>query len=479
MKTIIFFDRSDLTLLYILLSKELQGKVNIIHVAFSNKEKMLLKEAGILDFVDYHEEISKLVDKIKPSDLLIKEIDDTIITQSKGLLNLNGSIQSDRGYSVLNYEEALLLACCHYTAWKNIFQKQHVDLLFHEPASQFMTHIAALNCKKQGGKYIYLTQLQGDRKGFFYLNIDGEDFSCKELEDKYIYFKNNPLEINIERCKDWVASFNNNYNIAFADLVNSKAPRWKLCYSAIRHILMRGNRFDRLKDNIDYWLQQRNYPKEKLYNLRQYKKRGIVFSQPIEGELYFYYSIHLEPEATVLYLSGGLYTNQVKLIENIAAALPPGYYLYVKDHPHEYAYRRADDYERLMKIPNIRLIDQRISGKRLVKGAIGVFTINGTAGFEGLMLGKNVYCFGKSYYSICKQVHYIHNIREAREIIYNSIGVNYYDEIDFYAYIYAYLTSLHEGFVAYFDNRENKAGIDIKKNARVISASIMNLIESI
>ena len=52
MKTILFFDRCNLTDLYILLTKEQQGKVNIIHVAYSEAEVKQLEEAGITDYLN-------------------------------------------------------------------------------------------------------------------------------------------------------------------------------------------------------------------------------------------------------------------------------------------------------------------------------------------------------------------------------------------------------------------------------------------
>ena len=104
MKTVLFFDRCDLTRLYILLTRELKGKANIIHVSFSEVESQMLRDAGIADFIDYQKELSEQVDNLKPSESLISEIDQLIITQSKGLFNLNGSIQSDRGYTLLDYK---------------------------------------------------------------------------------------------------------------------------------------------------------------------------------------------------------------------------------------------------------------------------------------------------------------------------------------------------------------------------------------
>ena len=134
MKTILFFDRCDLTRLYILLTKELQNKVEIVHVAYSAVEAKLLDEAGI-SYINYQAELSREIDTFSFSYELLNEIDSFMIEQSKGKFTLNGSIQSDRGYTLLNYDEALLTACCHYLVWTKIFKKQHIDVMYHEPAS--------------------------------------------------------------------------------------------------------------------------------------------------------------------------------------------------------------------------------------------------------------------------------------------------------------------------------------------------------
>lgn len=477
MKTILFFDRCDLTRLYILLSKELKGKANVIHVAFSEKEAKELADAGITNFIDYQKELDSIVDMLEPSEALIKEIDGLIIKESKGMFSLNASIQSDRGYSVLTYNEALKLACCHYSIWKRILSKQQIDIMYHEPASQFMTHIAAILCKSQGGTYITQTQLQGDKNGFWYLDIDGENFCCKEVEEKLDYYRAHPEEIDLERCITYISNFRKDYSVAFGDIVKTSFSKKKLYYQALKSFIIKckfAGKYDRLKNNINYWSLRNNNALRKLQNLRQYKKNHIIFSKPIEGERYFYYSVHLEPEATVLYLSGGIYTNQIKLIENIAAMLPPGYYLYVKDHPHEFAYRKADDYERLIKIPNIRLIDQRIPGKRLIAKSIGVFSIVGTATFEGLMLGKQAYCFGKTYYTPCSRVSYVENIKDLRKTIYDNLKREYTDDVELYAYVNSYLESLRSGFVAYYGmDRIRNAGINEEINAVEVANNIL------
>lgn len=477
MKTILFFDRCDLTRMYSLVTNELQGMANIIHVAYSPQEAKTLEEFGINDYIDYQKELAHQFDTLQPNDALIKEIDELIIDQSNGLFTLNGSIQSDRGYTVLNYQESLLLACCHYTVWKNIFAMQHVDVMYHEPASQFMTHIAGLLCKRQGGDFLYPTQLLSDHPGYTYLNLDGENFTSKDTNKNYDYYLKHPEEVDIDRCKVFLEKYRKDYSVAFSGLIKPKKTKMGLCNQAIRTWLIKlycKGKYDRIRNNIDYWMLNTNPAANKIHNLREYKKRRIQFSQPVDGEKYFYYSIHLEPEATVLYLGGGKYVNQVKLIENIAASLPAGYYLYVKDHPHEFAYRKADDYERLLKVPNIRLIDQRIAGKNLIQKAVGVFSIVGTAGFEALMLGKQSYCFGETYYTTTPRVNYVRNINDLQKIVYENMSRDYSDDMELYAFIYSYLKSLREGFVTYFGkDRVINSGINECENAKILAQNII------
>lgn len=477
MKTVLFLDRDDLTDLYLLIGKALEGKANVIHIAYSEKDAQKLENAGINDYYHYRRMFSNFIDYTQLDMKIIEELDREIITCSDGDFNLNASIQSDRGYSILTYEECLLSAQSHYLCWKKIFSEHKVDLFYHELCSLNFNHIAALLCRKQGGEYRYMTQRNSDLPGYSYMYVIGDKMTAPQIECGYAYYTSHPQEIQTERCKTFLEKFRKDYSVFLGNEKNPDTSVFSLLRKSAKTRLVyyiRRKNFDRIKDNISYWLLQQDGYKEKIINRHEYKKRKIEFvTTPNPNEKYYYYSMHLEPEAVVLYPGGGLYTNQIKLIENIAASLPAGTYLYVKDHPHEFAYRRADDYDRLMKVPNVRLIHRSIPGKTLIANAIGVFTINGTAGFEGLLLGKQVYCFGKNFYSFMDKVNYIHNIRDAREIIYSNIGKQYADDIELYAYVNAYLDACHPGFVTYFDGMQNTCSQPPEDNAKMIARDII------
>jgi hypothetical protein len=481
MKTILFLHREELTELFAGIINASSGRFNVINVAYSPKEQAVLLKHGInSDFV-YTTLLAKELGVINKADsALLAYIDNFIIGNTKGRFTLNGAIQSDRGFSLLNYEEALRLAQANYTLWKKIFHTGHIDLFIHELTSLFFNHIASLLCRAQGG--IFLTQImvfsETDEMAYMYFAYD--DATCPEMEKAFGFYKTNSDKVDIERCQTFIRKFRASYEI-FQQNFQLKTSYFRILKGSIKRRIakiIKRNRFDRLTQNIDYWLNMQDPMSNRLQNLSNYRRCKIIFQEPIEGEKYYYYSIHLEPEAALLYLGDGIYTNQIKLIENIAASLPAGYYLYVKDHPHEYAYRCAEDYLRLTKIPNIRLLRSTIPGKRLIKDAVGVFTINGTAGFEGVMLGKQVYCFGKSYYTCSNRVTYIHNIRDLRGMIYKNIGKEYTDDIDFLAFVNGYLDSLHPGMVDFFMGRAESYGIDLDLNARRIADDLFNFAET-
>lgn len=476
MKTLVFFHREQLTDLFIGLAQHMGDQINTIHVAYGPKEVCRLEKAGITTYYNYTQITDALFDQIQSADpAIIEQIDKLLLKHTGGRFNLNTSLQSDRGFSVLTYQQALISAQVHYLAWGSIFEQHPVDFLLHEPCSLFFNHIASAMCAAQGGKFVWqaMTPPEGDQ--ITYMNIVNDDYTCPEISYWLDYYLQNPDKIDRTRCNDFLVRYRANYEVMFSNMI-MKFSRNKLRYFKFRKFvgrIIKPRKIDILKDNINYWLNAQDPSGEKLANLKAYEKQKIHFELPVDGERYYYYSFHLEPEAVVLYLGDGIYTNQIKLIENIAAALPAGCFLYVKDHPHELAYRSAEDYLRLTRVPNIRLIQSSISGKSLIKNAIGVFSINGTAGFEALMLGKQVYNFGKSYYTYCNRVNHVLNIRDLRQQLYDNRNVAYTDDDLFLAYLNAYLDSMHVGMVDFFMDRAKTYAVDLERNAQQIAADFI------
>ena len=483
MQTLLFFSRASLSKLYGSVSRYLKD-VEVVHVAYSQSEVNILRSFGIEPDYVYLDLFKREYDNVVVNDEILLKIDNTIIEQSEGRFNLNSAIQSDRGFSILTYEECLQSVISHFNVWENIFKEHHIDVLEHEPCSLFFNYIASILCKRQGGAYTYQLAIKNDESEYAFINANGGDYKFYELQHAYNKYLNNPSLIDRERCSRFVKVFREDRTVFMGKLLQRKVSLFKLFAGSLREkwmSLVSPNRYDRIYSNIEYWVNNKRVIGEKFNNIKDYRARHIRFESSLPvGEKFYFYPFHLEPEAVVQYLADGIYKNQVKLIENIAASLPPGYYLYVKDHPHEFAYRKADDYERLLNIPNIRLLDSNIPGKEIIMNSIGVVTINSTAGFEALLMGKQVYCFGTCMYSFVPRVHYIKNIRDLREAMYKEMTIaQYRDDVFLEAYIMAVLTSSYPGYIDGFVGGAQIPNMDLEKNAQLIATGLEQYVKRI
>lgn len=121
-------------------------------------------------------------------------------------------------------------------------------------------------------------------------------------------------------------------------------------------------------------------------------------SMPPEGTPFVYFPLHLQPEATTLPM-GGVFVDQYWAVEMLAGALPEGWMIVLKEHPvQRMAKRDYGFYERLGRMPNVRLVSRSTDTWRLNESSCAVATITGTPGWEGLFLGKPVIVFGNAFY---------------------------------------------------------------------------------
>src|SRR5690606_12013580 len=111
--------------------------------------------------------------------------------------------------------------------------------------------------------------------------------------------------------------------------------------------------------------------------------------------------------------------------------LPFGTYLYVKDHKSAKGIHEYDFYKKISSLPNVRLINYDFNIKMLILNSKGVITINSTAGYEAVLLGKPVYIFGRVFYENFINVHKVFNFKELRLIKENESSPN---PLDFIAY---------------------------------------------
>jgi capsule polysaccharide modification protein KpsS len=174
-------------------------------------------------------------------------------------------------------------------------------------------------------------------------------------------------------------------------------------------------------------------------------KKIINFIQLPKDNNYVYYPLHLEPEASTLYWAPFYFENQMAIAENIAKALPLGWYLYIKENPKMFGKRGISFYLYLKRFSNIKFISANLSGIDLIKKSKAVVTITGTSSLEAAFMGKPSFIFGDVFFDACPGVYRIKQWEGAREFIKRKIENFRYDEDRLIRFTWAYLNSLDKG----------------------------------
>lgn len=124
---------------------------------------------------------------------------------------------------------------------------------------------------------------------------------------------------------------------------------------------------------------------------------------------FVYVPLHNQPEMSTQSL-GGLFRDQLLLVEALARALPPDWKIYVKDNPRQGTYARGPMFfHRLTRIKGVQLVPLDTSTYELSTKAQLTATVCGTAGWEALRKGKPVLVFGGAWYKSFPGVFHWHD----------------------------------------------------------------------
>lgn len=483
---ILLFSRNDLVNLYGALSIELNLQYEFVHLAYSIKEEIILKEKyGISNVINFQNEI-ETISKTEVLDInLIRKIDAEIIKYTNGKFCLNSSIQSDRTFAYLAYDEILILVQVYYKFWHELFEKEKIKVMLHEAVALFFLHIASVVSKKFDAHYFTQMGVFGLNKyNWLFVSADNGE----AIEIPYHLKQNVISDVDKQNVDSFIANFRKDYGLIYPELATSVKSvssfsfirnSVKLIFKALYIKVFRAKKQINFLpvNHVEHYAEIHKPTLLDQLKINYDNAFRLVYDNFDSSKDYYYYPMHMEPEAVVLYWGEGLYKNQIKLIENIAAQLPPNNFLYVKVHPIVKEHRHIIDYLRIQAIPNIKLIGPEVQGKQIISSAKGVMTINGTSGFEGVLLNKPVFVFGNSFYDLSDRVIKVNHIKELREKLYATEMKSFEDDDNLLSFVNAYLKSTKSGFVAYYVNYFDRMGLIHSENVKIVSRGFMDYIK--
>ncbi len=165
----------------------------------------------------------------------------------------------------------------------------------------------------------------------------------------------------------------------------------------------RGRYYDFRKDLVRSWKR----PDLMLNKALCYRAYQSLSREAVEGDKFAIFFMHFQPERTTLPEGYG-FAQQLAAIIALAAALPTGTKLYVKEHPTTFTHdcmwkERLPFWYRLIdKIENVQVLPIGADPYELMDRSVCVSTIAGTVAGEALIRGKPVVIFGRGSISLAQ-----------------------------------------------------------------------------
>lgn len=154
----------------------------------------------------------------------------------------------------------------------------------------------------------------------------------------------------------------------------------------------------------------------------KFHRRSCKIYQPdqLKDCKYIYFPMHMEPEY-VLNTRGTSWFDQLNLIRLISYNLPMGYRLLVKEHRSNFGRRPAAYLKQLKSFPGVEIVNPFDDQFKYINFSSLVITINGTSGFEALMLKKPVITLSKTHYDCVSLAKKIKNLDDFGKTILESV----------------------------------------------------------
>lgn len=132
-------------------------------------------------------------------------------------------------------------------------------------------------------------------------------------------------------------------------------------------------------------LNPRNMIRSKLKRMRAKRSwRKFTFHKIDPRDKIVFFPVQYTPEASV-YIRSPRFRDQVAAVAQLAMAVPPGFTVYVKDHPLLKWDRDEAYYRRLLEIPNVKLVEYSTDTHDILRVAKLTVTGSSTAGLESLL----------------------------------------------------------------------------------------------
>jgi hypothetical protein len=307
----------------------------------------------------------------------------------------------DYYYKIIHYSDELI-------------SKYSIDFILtwdipHTPLNFTIYTIAKLKNIKIVGS----TKIPSENYKTQYIRFLSEEFPRLDnhFYSKYNEYLNKVPIITLEELNSYSINIYNKYHgITEQEYVPLYGDKWKIIktlktlYSRNKSEIFKPNTYKKIHRIIPYI---KTFTIDKVYKkvlINYINQVSINLSQSDLSTIkYLYYPLHFQPEATTVPL-GGVFDNQLLVLDLLSNNLPMDWKIIVKEHP-AYVYRLSSTegmnlsrnkkfYKQILSKKNVYFVGFRGNSYSLIKSSTAVVTVAGTVAFEALALNKPALVFG-------------------------------------------------------------------------------------
>lgn len=386
MKKVLFIDR-----LYSFLNIK-TDKFEPIYVALNSKGKRLINKYGNQAVACFEEEYENIIPSEVSSDYLLH------------------SFAMDRFLKYrFTHDARLEILGKEISFWSRILDTYKPDLIYNEVCTMEWVEVLYIESKKRNIPYV--TFLSGSKLGkIYHLDTPFNSEINKKRWDSVVVSEENVANA-IEFVNDTILKKQKPF---YAQ--GPKNNKLKVFFQALHYWV--DAKYRRLKSLNKFFYE--DYYSYSCINLKRvwlslYEHHDYL--NDLEGKEYLFFPLHYEPEATISYFCE-FNSDQAFLIGNISRCLKTDQILVVKEHPQQLGMLLTKRFQEVKKAnANIVYLPGDISSIDVINKCKAIVTITGTAGYEGLMIGKPVFTLGKVFYNACSEVTHIENMYDLKKII--------------------------------------------------------------
>ncbi|HAS92692.1 MAG TPA: hypothetical protein DCS12_10850 [Clostridiales bacterium] len=355
-------------------------------------------------------------------------------------VNLWEAFYTDRVLINYSYEEAIKFLIGHIRFYEMVFNIEKPQVFYNEAIALFSAYAAYLVGIKYDVRYTGFIVSRDLPFEKYFLHHDPYQTNDMMIS---LFQKGDFNEYEIHEAKEYIDSYRRGEVDRTHRQVYEVGYKFKSRY--LRQIgFFIKELFDlRNYDRINYLYYRRNIKLRidliKTY-IRAFRQKKY-FEEPCEGEQYYFYPLHYQPEASTL-VCAKKYEKQLFLIDQLAKSIPIDSLLYVKEHYVYLGHKPTQFYKSLKGYPNVRLINPLASTHELIKKSRAVITLTGTVGFESLALGIPVFVLGNVFYDFFPNVVKIQDVFNQKERFIEPEAI---DEQNLVRFICAYRKSMING----------------------------------